>query len=185
MADDVNTISERLSKMNPEERVKYLEKLSEDAKLKIQQTEKMLKESQELLERNRTELMRQALLDEQKMLRNQEEKRHFEKERKELTKFFKEEQEQNGLENSVQDAPRLPEDHKIVGLYNRIQELKETEHNPAYMQNTVHEIRRETAELLSHYKQMPEEMKEIADATYRLSKELLGENAVDTRKYFP
>lgn len=183
MTDDENTVSERLSHMNPEERVKYLEQLSQDAKLEIQQTEKLLKQSQELLERNRTELMRQALLDEQKMFHEQEEKKHIEKERQELTKFF--EKEQEGIEGTVQDAPRLPEDHKMVGLYNRIQELKETDHPSTYLQNTVQEIRREAAEILSHYKQMPEEMKEIADATYRLSKELLGENAIDTKKYFP
>ncbi|MFA6888445.1 MAG: hypothetical protein WC254_03035 [Candidatus Woesearchaeota archaeon] len=180
---DENIVSERLSTMSPEERIKYLEKVSQDAKQELQHTEKVLKQSQDLLERNRAELMKRALLEQQKTLHEQEEKKHFEQQNHELTRLF--DNEQQGLEGSVQEAPRLPESHKIVGLYNRIQELKDADHTSMYVQNTVQEIRREAGEILSQYKQMPEEIKEIASATYRLSKELLGENAIDTKKYFP
>jgi hypothetical protein len=183
MIYDEKKVREDLLKMTPEERVKYLEKLSHDAKKEMQETEKLLKQSEELLQKNRNDMIQQAILDEQKMLREQEEKKKFEEQRQELTKFF--EQEQQGLEANVQDAPRLPESHKMVGVYNRLQELKETEHDSVYMHNTVQELRKEAVDILNHYKQMPEGMREIADATYRLSKELLGENAIDTKKYFP
>lgn len=186
MKYDESTVSEQLSKMTPEERIKYLEQLSKEAKEELEQTEKLLKQSEELLQKNRNEMVQQAIQDEQKMLREQEEKKRFEEQRQELTKFF--EQDERGLEGAVQEAPKLPESHKMVGVYNRLQELKESYAEPAssaYIQNTVQELRREALEVLSQYKQMPEGMREIADATYRLSKELLGENVVDTRKYFP
>ncbi len=186
MRYDKDEVSKELSKMTPKERVTYLEKLSKDAKEEMQETEKLLKESEELLHKNRNEMIQRAIHDEQKMLREQEEKKRIEEQRQELTKFF--EQEEKGLEGAVHDAPKLPESHKMVGVYNKLQELKDSYAEPAssmYVQNTVQELRREALEVLNQYKQMPEEIKQIADATYRLSKELLGENAIDTKKYFP
>ena len=71
MIYDEKKVREDLLKMTPEERVKYLEKLSHDAKKEMQETEKLLKQSEELLQKNRNDMIQQAILDEQKMLREQ------------------------------------------------------------------------------------------------------------------
>ena len=75
MEYDQNKVAQALAKMTPEERVKYLEKLAAEAKKDLQSTEQAVKQSQELLEKNRKELIKHALLEEQKLLKEHERKR--------------------------------------------------------------------------------------------------------------
>lgn len=181
---------EKLEKMSPVERVKHLEGVATEIKKEMQESEQFLKQSQELLERNKNEMLKQAINQEQKALSEREERKRTE-ERGELSRFLfeQEEKEKQNLENSVRNT-RLPSTHPIVNLYNQLQQVRYTYREDTatmdYNQTTtiLEGIRRDVIELLSQYKEVPEEMKEIASATYRLTKDLLGEAAAN-RRYIP
>ncbi len=179
---------EKMAKMMPEEKIKYLEELTNQAKKEMTETEIALKESQALLEKNRQDMLKQALLLEQKLLKEQEEKKRLDDQRAELSKLL--EKEGKDLEANVQNAQRLSKGHPIVGLYTQLQQIKynyqqkdaEVDYARAII---LEDIRREVIEVLRQYKEIPEEIKELADATYRLTKDLLGDKTRDTRRYFP
>lgn len=191
MEDNTQKLAEALTKMTPAERVKHLEKIAEQTKKELQERENFLKKSQELLEKQRHDMVQHAINDDKKRLHDFEEKQKLEKQREELSKYLQEEK-KNSLESAVSQNPsRLPLNHPVVGLYNQLQQLRDTyqEENANivdYARTTVlQEIRKEVIEVLQQYKEVPEEMKEIADATYRLTKELLGEHFQESKKYFP
>ena len=91
MEYDQNKVAQALAKMTPEERIKYLEKLAAEAKKDLQSTEQAVKQSQELLDRNRKELLKNALLQEQKLLKEQEERKKLDDQRAELSKYLEKE----------------------------------------------------------------------------------------------
>lgn len=180
---------EKLEKMSPVERVRHLEGVATEIKKGMQESEQFLKQSQELLEKNKNEMLKQAISQEQKALREREERKRIE-EREELSRLLieQEEKEKQNLENNIRNT-RLPTSHPIVNLYNQLQQVRYTYHDNAglmdYSQTTLLEgIRRDVIELLSQYKEVPEEIKEIASATYRLTKDLLGEATAKAR-YIP
>jgi uncharacterized membrane protein (UPF0182 family) len=180
-------IADTIAKMTPEERVKYLEKLTAEAKKEMTETENMLKESQQLLEKNKQEMLKQALLQEKKLLQDREERKRLDEQRAELSKLL--EKEGKDLEAQVENA-RLPQSHPIVGLYTQLQQIRynyqQQDAVVDYARTTViQDLRKEVIDVLTQYKEIPEEMKELADATYRLTKELLGEHKADMKKYFP
>lgn len=185
MEYDQNKVAQALAKMTPEERIKYLEKLAAEAKKELQNTEQVVRQSQDLLDKNRKELLRQALVQEQKLLKEQEERKKLEEQRRELSKYL--EKEGKDLETQAQNA-RIPQGHPIVGLYTQLQNIRYTYQSQDavdYARTTiVQDLQKEVIDLLSQYREMPDELKEIADATYRLTKELLGENT-PKQKYFP
>ena len=189
MEYDQNKVAQALAKMTPEERIKYLEKLAAEAKKDLQSTEQAVKQSQELLDRNRKELLKHALLQEQKLLKEHEERKQLDEQRMELSKYL--EKEGKELETVAQNAQniRAPKGHPIVGLYTQLQNIRynyQQQEAVDYARTTVlEELRKEVLEVLQQYKEMPDELKEIADATYRLTKELLGANAASKQKYFP
>ena len=156
----------------------------------MQETELFLKQSQELLEKNRKDLMKQAFSDDQKRLRDLEErkkKEEREEQQEGLGRLLVQEEKEKSLEAAVRQE-RLPANHPIVGLYNQLQQVMYSYRDTTevdYARAIVLEgIRRDVVELLSQYKEVPEEMKEIATATYRITKDLLGEDAVK-RRYMP
>ena len=180
-------IADTIAKMTPEERIKYLEKLTTEAKKEMTETENMLKESQLLLDKNRQELLKNALVQEKKILHEQEERKRLDDQRAELSKLL--EKEGKDLEAQAQNA-RIPDGHPIVGLYTQLQNIRynyqQQDAIVDYARTTVlQDLRKEVIEVLTQYKEIPQEMKELADATYRLTKELLGENKADMKKYFP
>ena len=180
-------IADTIAKMTPEERIKYLEKLTTEAKKEMTETENMLKESQLLLDKNRHELLKNALVQEKKILHEQEERKRLDDQRAELSKLL--EKEGKDLEAQAQNA-RVPDGHPIVGLYTQLQNIRynyqQQDAIVDYARTTVlQDLRKEVIEVLTQYKEIPQEMKELADATYRLTKELLGENKADMKKYFP
>lgn len=187
---DQQKLADALAKMKPEERVKHLEEVSAKVKKEMQETELFLKQSQELLEKNRKELMKHALSDDQKRLRELEErkkKEEREEQREGLGRLLEQEEKEKSLDAAVR-REKLPANHPIVGLYNQLQQVMYSYQDTTevdYARAIVLEgIRREVVELLSQYKEVPEEMKEIATVTYRLTKDLLGEDAAK-RKYMP
>ena len=180
-------IADTIAKMTPEERIKYLEKLTTEAKKEMTETENMLKESQLLLDKNRQELLKNALVQEKKILHEQEERKRLDDQRAELSRLL--EKEGKDLEAQAQNA-RVPEGHPIVSLYTQLQNIRYSYQQQDaivdYARTTVlQDLRKEVIEVLTQYKEIPQEMKELADATYRLTKELLGENKADMKKYFP
>ncbi len=189
MEDNTQKLAETLTKMTPAERVKHLEKLAEQTKKELQERESFLKKSQELLEKQRHDMIQHSIDDDKKRLRDFEEKRKLEQQREELSKYLDEER-KNTLEGAVASS-RLPASHPVVGLYNQLQQLRDSYQDENvgpvdYARTTVlQDLRKEVVEVLRQYKEMPEEVKELADATYRLTKELLGERAAETKKYFP
>ncbi len=187
MEYDQKKVAETLAKMMPQERIKYLEKLAAEAKKDLTNTEQAVKQSQELLEKNRKELLKHALLQEQKLLKEQEERKKLEDQRLELSKYL--EKEGKDLETQAQNA-RVPQEHPIVGLYTQLQSIRynyqQQDAVVDYARTTVlQDLHKEVIEVLGQYKEMPDELKEIADATYRLTKELLGEQNAPKQKYFP
>ncbi len=180
--------------MTPEERIKYLEELTSQTKKDLVEREKVLKESQELLERNRHDMLQQALLQEQKLLKEQEERKKLDDQRTELSKYLEKskdlEKQGKDLEANVQNT-RLPQGHPIVGLYTQLQQMKynyqQQDAEIDYARTIVIEdLRKEVVEVLRQYKEITEEVKELADATYKLTKELLGDTATaNTKKYLP
>ncbi len=180
-------IADTIAKMTPEERVKYLEKLTAEAKKEMAETENMLKESEHLLEKNKQELLRSALLQEKKILQENEERKKLDDQRADLGRLL--EKEGKDLEANIENA-RLPQGHPIVGLYTQLQQIRysyQQQDVPVdYARTTVlQDLRKEVIDVLTQYKEIPEEMKELADATYRLTKELLDEHKADMKKYFP
>ena len=180
-------IADTIAKMTPEERIKYLEKLTAQAKKEMTETENMLKESQQLLEKNRHELLKNALGQEKKNIQEREERKRLDDQRADLSRLL--EKEGKDLEANIENV-RLPQGHPIVGLYTQLQQIRYNYQQQDaiidYARTTVlQDLRKEVIEVLTQYKEIPEEMKELADATYRLTKELLGENKVDMKKYFP
>lgn len=187
MEYDQDKVAQALAKMTPEERIKYLEKLSAEAKKDLQNTEHAVKQSQELLDKNRKELLKQALLQEQKLFKEQEERKKLDDQRLELSRYL--EKEGKDLETQAQNA-RVPQGHPIVGLYTQLQNIRynyqQQDAVVDYARTTVlQDLQKEVIEVLGQYKEMPDELKEIADATYRLTKELLGDSAAPKQKYFP
>lgn len=187
---DHDKVAAALVKMKPEERIKYLEKLAAEAKKELQTTEHVVKQSQELLEKNRKELLKHALLNEQKLSKEQEERKKLDEQRLELSKYL--EKEGKELETVAQNAQNtlVPNKHPIVGLYTQLQHIRynyQQQDAPVdYARVTVlQDLQKEVIEVLGQYKEMPDELKEIANATYRLTKELLGENTAPKQKYFP
>lgn len=187
MIEDKNKdkkIADTIAKMTPEQRVKYLEDITVNAKKQITETERLLKESQELLEKNRREIVRKALLDDQKRLKDQEEFKRKE-DKKEISSLF--ESYGNELEKNVENA-RLPSTNRIVGLYTQLQQLRYYQSDDGEVDYArviiLQDIRKEVLEVLRQYKEVPDEVKELADATYRLTKELLPANSEKIR-YFP
>ncbi|MBI5072689.1 hypothetical protein HZA99_02635 [Candidatus Woesearchaeota archaeon] len=188
MEQDTQNLADALAKMTPAERVKHLEKLAEQTKKELQERESFLKKNQELLEKQRHDMIQHSIDDDKKRLRDFEEKQKLEHQREELSKYLQEEK-KNSLEGTVSSS-RLPATHPVVGLYNQLQQLRDSyqEEDVAvdYARTTVlQDIRKEVVEVLRQYKEIPEEVKELADATYRLTKELLGERVQDNKKYFP
>ncbi len=187
MEYDQDKVAQALTKMTPEERIKYLEKLSAEAKKELHTTEQAVKQSQDLLDKNRKELLKHALLQEQKLLKEQEERKKLDDQRLELSKYL--EKEGKDLEAQAQNA-RVPQGHPIVGLYTQLQNIRynyqQQDAAIDYARTTVlQDLQKEVIEVLGQYKEMPDELKEIADATYRLTKELLGDNVAPKQKYFP
>ncbi len=187
MEYDQNKVAQALAKMIPEERIKYLEKLAAEAKKELQNTELAVKQSQEFLEKNRKDMLKQALLQEQKLLKEQEERKKLDDQRFELSKHL--EKEGKDLEAQAQNA-RVPQEHPLVGLYTQLQNIRynyqQQDAVVDYARTTVlQDLQKEVIEVLGQYKEMPDELKEIADATYRLTKELLGEQNAPKQKYFP
>lgn len=189
MEHDPQKLAATLAKMTPPERIQHLEKLAEQTKKEMQETETFLKKSQELLEKQRHTMIQHALDDEKKRLRDLEEKKKLENQREELSKYLEQDRKDN-LEGAVAQA-RLPASHPVVGLYTQLQQMKDTYQEESqvavdYARVVVlQDIRKEVIDVLNQYKEIPEEMKELADATYRLTKELLGEQAQNSRKYAP
>ena len=188
--EDVQKLAETLTKLSPAERVKHLEKLADQTKKELQERESFLKKSQELLEKQRHDMIQHSIDDEKKRVRDLEERKKLELQREELSKYLEQDRKDN-LEGAVSASPKLPASHPVVGLYNQLQQLRDAYQDESavpidYARTTVlQDIRKEVVEVLRQYKEVPEEMKELADATYRLTKELLGEHAQDSKKYFP
>lgn len=184
---DQKKVADIIAKMTPAERIKYLEKFTTQAKKEMGETEKALKESQDLLDKNRQELLRYALQQEKKLLKEQDERKKLDDQRVELSKLLQ--KEGKDLEANIENA-RLPQGHPIVGLYTQLQQIRynyqQQDTEIDYARTTVlQDLRKEVIEVLQQYKEIPQEMKELADATYRLTKELLGDHVADRKKYFP
>jgi hypothetical protein len=148
---------------------------------------KIMFKFKELLEKNRKELLKYSLLQEQKLLKEREERKKLEDQRLELSKYL--EKEGKDLETQTQNA-RVPQEHPIVGLYTQLQSIRynyqQQDAVVDYARTTVlQDLHKEVIEVLGQYKEMPDELKEIANATYRLTKELLGEHNTPKQKYFP
>ncbi|PIN79098.1 hypothetical protein COV16_05100 [Candidatus Woesearchaeota archaeon CG10_big_fil_rev_8_21_14_0_10_34_8] len=188
MEFDKDKLDADLAKMDPDERVKRLKQLEEEAKKKLQETEFMLKHSQELIKKNKQTMLQQAIQEGEKLFHDRKEKERLESQKEELSRIFEEKKDKEDLERSLSDV-RLPETHPIVGLYNQLQDIRYNysgEDIFGYASERIPKIREELIEMLNQYKQVPEAMKEIADASYRLTKDLLGDRAADIKgKYFP
>lgn len=177
-----------LQKLTPAERVKYLESLAVEAKNELLETEKALKQSQEMLEKQRGDMLKKALREEHTLLEQREYQERLEKQKKELSSVL--EKQGSDLEANVErERARLPPNHPIVGLYTQLrgiqqyyQEQQEIDYG---RQIVLQEIRKDVVDVLNKYQEVPEEMKEIADATYRLVKDLLGQQQTNQTRYEP
>lgn len=178
-----------LQHLTPEERVKYLESLTKEAKNEISETEKALKQSQEMLDKQRQDMLKKVLQQEKTHLQQQEYQQRLEKEKKKKELSSVLESQGSNLEANVEREARLPATHPIVGLYTQLigmqqyyQEQQEIDYG---RQIVLQEIRKDVVDVLNKYQEVPEEMREIADATYRLVKDLLGQGQSDRTRYEP
>ena len=191
MKFDEKKLQADLEKLSAAERVKYLESLALQAKNELSETEKTLKQSEELLEKQRQTMLKKALGEEQKLLQQQEYQQRLEKEKekKELSSML--EKQGTDLEANIErERARLPATHPIVGLYTQLrgmQQYYQQEHQEVDYARTIvlEDIRKDVVDVLNKYQEVPEEMKEIADATYRLVKGLLNQSASDRTRYEP
>ncbi len=184
---DKDTLREQLTKMKPDERLRYLEQIELEAKRKLQQTKELLEESHKLMKKNKEQLLKQAIEEGEQMLRDRTHRDNNEQKREELSQLLQ--QKQDNLEGQVHSS-RLPVSHPVVGLYSQLRGIQYSyKDDPAvdYARATLlPEIRHELIEVLSKYREVPDAMKEIADAAYRLTKDLLGESEAERKKYlFP
>jgi hypothetical protein len=184
---DKETLKQKLAAMKPDERLHFLEKIEADAKKKMQETELMLKESQRLKKKNQERMLKQAIEEGEQLLRDRAHRKRTEERRDVLDDYLLNKKE--GLEGNVEGA-RLPVTHPIVGLYSQLRGIQYSYNDNSgvdYARTTLlPEIRQELVAVLNEYKEVPQAMKEIADAAYRLTKDLLGERVADSKKYlFP
>ena len=188
MKFDEKKLQADLQKLSPEEKVKYLESLAEQAKKELFDTETALKKSQELLEKQRQNMLKNVLREEQVLLAERERQQRTEKEKKELSSML--EKQGTDLEANIEkEQARLPATHPIVGLYTQLRGIQQyyQEHQEVDYARAIvlAEIRKDVVDVLNKYQEVPEEMKEIADATYRLVKGLLNQSASDRTRYEP
>jgi phenylalanyl-tRNA synthetase alpha subunit len=185
MEYDKEKLQEKLAEMTPEERLKHLKHIETEAKKKLQETEAMLKISQELKEKHKGEMLQQAIQEGEQLLQDRLHRKRQEARQEEISALL--EEEEKDLEGQVASV-RLPVTHPVVGLYSQLRGIQysyvpEGAESDARI-TVLPEIREELIEVLSQYKEMPEAMKEIADAAYRLTKDLLGERVAEAKKYF-
>lgn len=154
-------------KLPPDERIKKLKQLEEENKKELKEAEKLIEESK--IEIQRTELSKE--------------------EPPEISQFIRKKEEQEDKKNleSTVEHERVPEEHgNIQYLFDQYDELKNflgrTLNN--YDRERVEEIYHNINNIAENYKHTSEELENVARATKRIVKDLLGEYQSNV-KYTP
>lgn len=171
---------DELNKLPPEERIKKLKLMEDEAKKQMEATKKLIDDSESLIKKSEEEITRAALKQGEDDFRRQGAL-------KELSALVH--HEEPGLEGIAGQAQRQrskDEPVDISSVYQRVKDLHDQYAQGSMSYETVKELRetRERVDIALGYQQLSQETERTALASKRLVEDLLG-SYMSNVKYTP